>query len=118
MFSIFLRLIFPSTVEVTSSRDRGLLASFGLTEKSPLAALVFDIIFSSSHGNATTPLKVADESSSCPSSTTGAVNQHPFDTPSMHEELWFNLGVGSFSVKAFNSSRNTYTMLIHELVSK
>jgi hypothetical protein len=101
MFSIFLHLNFPSTLEVTSSRDRRLLASFGLTEKAPLANFVFNIIFSSSHGNTTTPLKVNDDSFSCPSSsTTVAVNLHPFDTPFMHEQLWFNLGVGSFAVMA------------------
>ena len=120
MFSIFLCLIFPSTVEVTSSRDHHLLVSFGLmNNKCPLANLVFDTVFSSCDGTATTPINVADDSSSCPLSTTVAMNQHPFNTPFMREELWFNIGVSSFApVKAFNTSCNTYTMLIHEVVSK
>ena len=48
MFKIFTHLIFPSTVEVTSSRDSRALLSFGLTDKCTLASLVFDAIFSSS----------------------------------------------------------------------
>jgi hypothetical protein len=120
MFFIFLCLIFPSTVEVTSSRDHHLLVSFGLMiNKCPLANLVFDTVFSSCDGTATTLINVADDSSSCPLSTTVAMNQHPFSTPFMGEELSFNIGVSSFApVKAFNTSWNTYTMLIHEVVSK
>ena len=69
MFQIFLRLIFPSTLEVTTSKDRRALLSFGLTEKCGLATLVFDTIFKSFQGTASKPLAImGDDSSSLESS--------------------------------------------------
>ena len=119
MFKIFTHLIFPSTVEVTSSRDRHALLSFGLTEKCALATLVFDVIFSSSQGTASKPINIVDDISSPPLLTTVSSNkQHAFDTPSMHAQLWFDFGVGTFSVKTFNAMCNTYTNLIRDVVSK
>lgn len=112
MFSIFIRLIFPSTVEVTSSRDRRALLSFGLNENSPFASLVFDSIFKSLQGTtASSPVDIAEENLSPPPTL-------KFDTPEHREELWLDLGVGTFAVKTFNTSRNTYTNLIREVVSK
>lgn len=119
MFPIFARLIFPSTVEVTSSRDRRALVSFGLTEKCALATLVFDLVFSSCQGTASKPVHIVDDISSDPSSTNISSNKkHPFDTPSLREQLWFDFGVGTFVVKTFNGTRNTYTNLIRDVVSK
>jgi hypothetical protein len=45
-FNIFLCLIFPSMLEVTTSKDRKALLSFGLTEKCGLALLLFLRVFS------------------------------------------------------------------------
>jgi hypothetical protein len=119
MFKIFTRLIFPSTVEVTSSRDRRALLSFGLTDKCALATLVFDAIFSSSQGTVSMPITVVDDISSPPSLTTvSSSKQHPFDTPSLRAQLWFDYGLGTFSVKTINATRNTYTNLIRDVVSK
>jgi hypothetical protein len=61
MFKIFTHLIFPSTVEVTSSRDRHALLSFGLTDKCALATLVFNIIFSSSQGAVSMTITIVDD---------------------------------------------------------
>jgi hypothetical protein len=52
MFQIFLHLIFPSTLEATTSKDCHALLSFGLTKKCGLATLVFDCIFKSFQGTA------------------------------------------------------------------
>ena len=118
MFQIFVRLVFPSTLEVTSSRDRRTLLSFGLTEKCALAILVFDCIFKSFKGTESNPLSYTgdNELSSSASSVTYSV-RHAFDTPEKREKLWFDFGIGTFAVKAFNASRNTYTNMIREVVS-
>jgi hypothetical protein len=104
---------------VTSSRDRCAILSFGLTDKCALATLVFDAIFSSSQGTVSMPITIVDDISSPPSLTTVSSNkQHPFDTPSLRAQLWFDYGLGTFSVKTFNAMRNTYTNLICDVVSK
>ena len=36
----------------------------------------------------------------------------------MREELWFDFGIRTFSIKSLNASRNTYTNMIREVVSK
>jgi hypothetical protein len=116
MFQIFLRLIFPSTLEVTTSKDRRALLSFGLTEKCGLATLVFDSIFKSFHGTASKPLTViGDDESSVDSST---LLPHDFDTPEKREQLWFDFGIGKLAVKSLNATRNTYTNVVRDLVSK
>jgi hypothetical protein len=118
MFKIFTHLIFPSTVEVTSSRDRHALLSFSLMDKCGLATLVFDAIFSSSQGTVSMPITIVDDISSPPSLTTVSLNkQHPFDTLSLRAQLWFDYGLGTFSVKTFNATRNTYMNLICDVVS-
>jgi hypothetical protein len=117
MFEIFIRLIFPSTVEVTSSRDCRTLLSFGLTEQCPLAVLVFDCIFKRLKGTESLPLYIGDNESVSASSATSSVG-HAFNTPGMRAKLWFDLGIGTFAVKSFNASRNTYTNMIREVVSK
>ena len=117
MFEIFIRLIFPSTVEVTSSRDRRTLLSFGLTEQCPLAVLVFDCIFKCLKGTESLPLYIGDNESVSASSATSSVG-HAFNTLGMRAKLWFDLGIGTFAVKSFNASRNTYTNMIREVVSK
>jgi hypothetical protein len=120
MFPIFLRLIFPSKLEVTSSRDRRALLSFGLSEKCDLATLVFDtaVFKKSFDGNSSKGVNMIEDLSSPLSSKSPSVSVHSFDTPEMREQLWFELGVGTFAVKQFNASRNTYTNLIREVVSK
>jgi hypothetical protein len=118
MFPIFLHLIFPSILEVTSSRDRRALVSFGLTEKCDLATLVFDAIFNSSVGSSSKPMNLIESQSLSPSLTSSSVSGHAFDMPSMCEQLWFDLGVGTFAMKTFNASHNTYTNLIRDVVSK
>jgi hypothetical protein len=119
MFEIFLRLIFPSTVEVTDTRNRRVLTSFGLTHKCPLALLVFEHVFSTDPGTASEPihLGVRDSSTDISSSTMPSANGHEFDSKVMRESLWFDHEVGSFSVKTLNSVRNTYTNFIREVVS-
>ena len=109
MFGVFLRVIFPSKVEVTTSKDRRALTSFGLTEQCGFATLVFRLIFKS-QGTASKPCNVGADSSS--------YALHPFDTPEMHEQLWFASGVGSYSLKQLNKTRNTYTCMIREVSSK
>jgi hypothetical protein len=120
MFQIFLHLIFPSTVEVTYTRGRRALTSFGLTHKSPLATLVFEHVFNSVPGTASKPihLGVCDSSTHISSSTMLSANGHEFDSEEMRESLWFDHEVGSFAVKTFNCVRNTYMNFIHEVVSK
>jgi hypothetical protein len=120
MFKIFTHLIFPSTVEVTLSRDHRALLKFGLMDTCTLATLVFDIIFSSSpQGTVSMPITIVDDTSSPPSLTTVSSNkQHPFDTPSLHAQLWFDYGVGTFSIKTFNTMCNMYMNLICDVVSK
>jgi hypothetical protein len=120
MFEIFLRLIFPSTVEVTDTRDRRALTNFGLTHKCSLARLVFEHVFNTVPGTASKPihLGVRDSSTNISSSTMPSSNGHEFDSEEMRESLWFDYGVGSFAVKTFNSVRNTYTNFIREVVSK
>jgi hypothetical protein len=117
MFQIFLRLIFPSTLEVTTSKDRRALLSFGLTEKCGLATLVFDSIFQSSQGTASKPLTIiGDDFPSFDSSTIS--KPHEFDTPEKRELLWFDFGIGQLAVKTLNATRNTYTCVVRDLVSK
>jgi hypothetical protein len=117
MFNIFLRLIFPSTLEVTTSKDRHALLSFGLTEKCGLATLVFESIFKSFQGTASKPMNlVGDDGFSVLNPVVETL--HLFDTPEMRELLWFDFGIGPFAVKTLNSSRNTYTNLVRDLVSK
>jgi hypothetical protein len=117
MFNIFLRLIFPSTLEVTTSKDRHALLSFGLTEKCGLATLVFESIFKSFQGTASKPVNLVGDNGF---SVVNPVVETPhlFDTPEMRELLWFDFGIGPFAVKTLNSSRNTYTNLVRDLVSK
>ena len=117
MFQIFLRLIFPSTLEVTTSKDRRLLVSFGLTEKCGLATLVFESIFNSFQGTASKPLTVVgDDASSFDSSSIS--DPHEFDTPEKREVLWFDFGIGQLAVKTLNATRNTYTNVVRDVVSK
>jgi hypothetical protein len=104
MFQIFLRLIFPSTVEVTSSRDRRALVSFGLTEKCDFATLVFDTIFKSVEGTSSKPVYISENLSPPFTSISSSVTGYAFDTPEMREQLWFQFGVGTFAVKTFNSN--------------
>ena len=122
MFPIFVRLIFPSQLEVTSSRDRRALLSFGLSEKCDLATLVFDtaVFFKnrSPEGNASKPVKMSEDPFPPLSLKSPSASLHPFDTPEIREQLWFELGVGTFAVKQLNAARNTYTNLIREVVSK
>jgi len=116
MFQIFLRLIFPSTLEVTTSKDRRALLSFGLTEKCGIATLVFETIFKSFHGTASKPLTViGDDASTVP---TSILAPHEFDTPEKREVLWFDFGIGRFTIKTLNNTRNTYTNVVRDLVSK
>jgi hypothetical protein len=117
MFQIFLRLIFPSTLEVTTSKDRRALLSFGLTEKCGLATLVFDTIFKSFQGTASKPLAImGDDSSSLEYS---AISEpHEFDTPKNREILWFDFGIGQYAIKTLNATRNTYTNIVRDLVSE
>jgi hypothetical protein len=117
MFQIFLRLIFPSTLEVTTSKDRRSLVSFGLTEKCGLATLVFESIFNSFQGTASKPLTVVgDDASSFDSSSIS--DPHEFDTPEKREVLWFDFGIGQLAVKTLNATRNTYTNVVRDVVSK
>jgi hypothetical protein len=120
MFQIFLHLIFPSTVEVTDTRDRRALTNFGLTHKCSLARLVFEHVFNTVPGTASKPihLGVCDSSTDISLSTMPSSDGHEFDSEEMRELLWFNYGVGSFAVKTFNSVHNTYTNFIREVVSK
>jgi len=92
MFQIFVRLIFPSTLEVTSSRDRRTLLSFGLTEKCALATLVFDCIFKSFKGTESNPLSYTGDNEllSSASSVTYSV-RHAFDTPEKREKTLVRL---------------------------
>jgi hypothetical protein len=116
MFQIFLRLIFPSTLEVTTSKDRRALLSFGLTEKCGIATLVFETIFKSFHGTASKPLTViGDDASTVP---TSILAPHEFDTPEKREVLWFDFGIGRFTIKTLNNTRNMYTNVVRDLVSK
>ena len=121
MFEIFLRLIFPSTVEVTDTRNQRALTTVVLTHKCSLALLVFEHVFNTAPGTASKPihLGVCDSSTNISSSTTipSSVG-HEFDSKEIHELLWFDYEVGSFAVKTFNSVRNTYTNIIREVVSK
>jgi hypothetical protein len=112
MFGIFIRLIFASQVEVTTSKDRRALVSFGLTEKCGVASLVFDSIFKSEEGTASKPVTVVGDADM------SAATPHPLNTPEMRESLWFDFGLGPFSLKQFNTTRNTYTSMIREVTSK
>jgi hypothetical protein len=122
MFPIFVRLILPSQLEVTSSRDRRALLSFGLSEKCDLAMLVFNtaVFFKnrSPEGNASKPVNMSEDPFPPLSLKSPSASLHPFDTPEIREQLWFELGVGTFAVKQLNAARNTYTNLIREVVSK
>jgi hypothetical protein len=103
---IFLRLIFPSTLEATTSKDRHALLSFGLTEKCGLATLVFESIFKSFQGAPSKPVKLVGDDGF---SVVNPVVEMPylFDTPEMRELLWFDFGIGPFAVKTLNSLCNT-----------
>jgi hypothetical protein len=117
MFNIFLHLIFPSTLEVTMSKDCQALLSFGLTEKCGLATLVFESIFKSFQGTASKPMNlVGDDGFSVLNPVVEML--HMFDPPEMRELLWFDFGIGPFAVKTVNSSRNTYTNLVRNLALK
>jgi hypothetical protein len=106
MIGIFIHLIFASQVEVTTSKDRRALVSFGLTEKCGVASLVFDSIFESEEGMALKPVTVVGDAN------TSATSSHPLNTPEMCESLWFDFGLTPFSLKQFNTTRNTYTSMI------
>ena len=120
MLQIFLHLIFPSTLEVTSSCNQCALVSFGLTHMSSLASLVFKHVFNSLSGTASKPINlgVFDSSTNTTLSTTLSANGHEFDSKQECELLWFDFGVGLYAIKTFNSVYNTYINLIHEVVSK
>ena len=87
---------------------------------SPLASLVFKHVFNSLPGTASKPINlgVCDSSTNTTLSTTLSANGHEFDSKQMREWLWLDFGVGSYAIKTFNSVHNTYTNLIHEVVSK
>jgi hypothetical protein len=116
--SISSSIFFPSTLlEVTTSKDRHALLSFGLTEKCSLATLVFESIFKSFQGTASKPVNlVGDNGFSVLNPVVETL--HLFDTSEMRELLWFDFGIGPFAVKTLNSSRNTYTNLVCNLVNK
>ena len=120
MFKIFLRLNFPSIIEVTSSCNCHAFVSFGLTQNCALANLVFAIIFQSSHGTSSKPVTILCDHEPSPTTTSSmsSAYHHKFDTDEMREDLWFNFGLGLFAIKAVKSVRNTYTNLICEVVSK
>lgn len=109
MFKIFIRLIFASRLEVTTSRDKNSLINFGLTEKSALATLVFYQVFNTQLGIRSQPIDLDGGDAS---------DLHPFDTPEGRVSLWFDCGIGAFSMKQFNKIRNTYTNQIREVTSK
>lgn len=119
MFGIFVRLIFPSLLEVTSTKDRRNLDSFGLTENCSLATLVFGTIFKTPEGTHTSPLIIGEDDAcdmACASSNKDT--PHSLDTPETRELLWYEFGLGTFSVRQLNITRNTYTSMIRDVVSK
>jgi hypothetical protein len=103
MFPIFLRLIFPSTLEVTTTKDRHSLMTFGLTDKCGLATLVFETIFKSFQGTASKPILFAGDEAANIGTTIS--EPHEMDTDEQREVLWFDFGLGQLAIKALNSSR-------------
>ncbi len=119
IFHIFLRLIFPSQLEVTSTTDRS-LAGFGLTANSPLAQLCFQDILFNMKGTAKDPVNLSDDASvaSSSASTPTPIARHPYDNPETRRQLWFEFGLGRMCVKAMNVARNTHTNVLRECVRK
>ena len=70
--------------------------------------LVFDEAFNTQLGIRTQPVTLDHDTS----------EKHQFDTPKGRESLWFDYGIGSFTLKQFNKIRNTYTSQIREITSK
>jgi hypothetical protein len=118
MFGIFIHLIFPSQLEVTSTKNRSNLVSFGLTENCALATFVFGTIFKTPQGTHTSPLIIGKDDACDMACTSNKDTPHSLDTPETRELLWYEFGVGTFSAKHLNNTRNTYTSMIRDVVSK
>lgn len=108
MFGMFIRLIFASSKEVTSSRGKVALIKVGLTEKCGLANLVFKEVFYKQ--------TIDDEQ-----------KIHKFDNAEDRHSFWFEShglddkhhgGFGYYALKHFNKIRNTYTSQLREVTRK
>jgi hypothetical protein len=107
-FELFTRLIFASKVEVTTSKDQTSLMNVGLHETSGLATLAFYHVFNTQLGIRNQPVNIDHDPS----------EKHQFDNPDGRKSLWFDHGMGSFTLKQLNKTRNTYTSQIRKVTSK
>jgi hypothetical protein len=44
--------------------------------------------------------------------------RHEYDTPNIHDNLWVNHGIGTFTVKEIGCTRNTVTKICCDVVRK
>jgi hypothetical protein len=79
-------------IEVTTTNGSA-LSTFGLTSTSPLARMVFDeFVFKPQQGSSS-----ADPIS--PENNSLLTPRHEYDTPNIHDDLWVNDGIGTFTIK-------------------
>jgi hypothetical protein len=107
---LFVKLAFPSMIEVTTTNGNA-LSTFGLTSTSPLARMVFDeFVFKPQGSSSVTPISPEDNSLLTP--------RHEYDTPNIHDDLWVNHGISTFTVKEIGHTRSTVTNICHDVVHK
>jgi hypothetical protein len=107
---LFVKLAFPSMIEVTTTNGRALLM-FGLTSTSPLARMVFDkFVFKPQGSSSADPISPEDNSLLSP--------HHEYDTLNIRDDLWVNHGIDTFTIKEIGCTRNTVTNICRDVVRK
>jgi hypothetical protein len=108
--NLFIKLAFPSMIEITTTNGNA-LSTFGLTSISPLTRMVFDeFVFKPQGSSSADPISPADNSLLTPC--------REYDTPDIHDDLWANHGIGTFTVKEIGRTRNTITNICRDVVRK
>jgi hypothetical protein len=107
--STFIKIIFPSVAEVTTTTPTA-LTSYGLSSTCPLANHIFDEVVFKSHGT-TNQDAISTIIDHLPPT-------HRYDNATLRKELWENYGIGSFAVKEVGCMRNTVTNICRNATSK
>ena len=105
---LFTKVIFPSNGEVTTTMPTA-LTGFGLSSTCAFANFIFDEIVFKLPGSTNSDSSSSIELNNPP---------HPYDTAPIRADLWFNYGIGSFTVKEVGRLCNTITNICRDATSK
>jgi hypothetical protein len=108
--NLFMKLTFPSMIEVTTTNGNA-LSTFGLTSTSLLARMVFDKFVFKPQGSSSADLISPEDNSLL-------TPRHEYDTHNIHDDLWVNHGIGTFTIKEIGCTRNTITNICRDVVRK